>query len=71
MLRGQAGRQWRGSFDLDFEHQATLGSLTQSADMACYICRRILEDMPLVSDPLKVHPPTLYLLQGNATADTL
>lgn len=47
MLRGQVGRQFKGSFDLDFDHQATLGSLVQSADMGCFICNRIWEDMPI------------------------
>ena len=54
MLRGQVGRRWRGSFDLRFDHQATLGSLKQSADMACCVCHRLWEDMPVIDDRPKV-----------------
>ncbi|KAF4632612.1 hypothetical protein G7Y89_g5514 [Cudoniella acicularis] len=57
ILRGQVGRRYRGSFDLIFDHQATLGSLKQSADMACCICRRIWEDimnMPITDNSLKL-----------------
>lgn len=46
MLRGQVGRQWRGSWDPSFDHQPSLGSLQDSARSECFICRRILEDMP-------------------------
>jgi len=54
MLRGQIGRQFRGSFDLSFDHQATLGSLIQAADLGCCICRRVWEDLPKGYDRLKV-----------------
>lgn len=33
MLRGQVGRQFKGSFDVSFDHQANLGSLQKSAEM--------------------------------------
>ncbi|KAH6694328.1 heterokaryon incompatibility protein-domain-containing protein [Leptodontidium sp. MPI-SDFR-AT-0119] len=56
MLRGQAGRQWRGSHDLVFNHQPTLSSLKQSADMACSLCRRVYEDLPADYDPPKLSP---------------
>lgn len=41
MLRGQDGRQWRGTFDLHFDHQTTKSGLVLSAEMGCCICRTI------------------------------
>lgn len=54
MLRGQVGRQLRGSWDLSFDHQPDLGSLHDSARARCYICRRIWEAMPLGHDRSRV-----------------
>ena len=45
MLRGQSGRQWRGTFDLHFEHQPNWQSLQLSAEMGCYICRGIWHEL--------------------------
>ena len=45
MLRGQTGRQWRGTFDLHFNHHSTLYSLEGSARMGCCICRIIWDEL--------------------------
>jgi len=45
MLRGQTGRQWRGTFDLHFNHHSTLYSLERSARMGCCICRIIWDEL--------------------------
>jgi hypothetical protein len=41
MLRGQDGRQWRGTFDLYFDHHTFRWELERSAEMGCTICRTI------------------------------
>ncbi|KAH7138293.1 hypothetical protein B0J11DRAFT_11772 [Dendryphion nanum] len=41
MIRGHAGRQWRGSGDFQFGHHTTSVSLEQSAGLGCFICRII------------------------------
>lgn len=45
MLRGQTGRQWRGTYDLHFNHHTTLYALEHSATMGCCICRIIWEEL--------------------------
>jgi hypothetical protein len=45
MLRGQTGRQWRGSFDIHFSHHPTSYSLELSAAMSCCICRIIWDEL--------------------------
>jgi hypothetical protein len=45
MLRGQTGRQWRGTFDLHFNHHSDLYSLERSARMGCCICRIIWDEL--------------------------
>lgn len=45
MLRGQRGRQWRGTFDLHFEHQPNWQAVQVSAEMGCYICRGIWHEL--------------------------
>jgi hypothetical protein len=45
MLRGQTGREWRGTFDLHFKHHPTLYSLERSAAMSCCICRVIWDEL--------------------------
>jgi hypothetical protein len=45
MLRGQTGRQWRGTFDIHFNHHSTLYSLERSAAMSCCICRIIWDEL--------------------------
>ncbi len=46
MLRGQAGRLWRGTYDLHFQHHASLASLGASARLDCGICRVLRDDLP-------------------------
>lgn len=41
LLRGQTGRQWRGTWDLHFDHQKDRVELQRSAEMGCCICRSI------------------------------
>ena len=36
-----AGIQWRGTFDLHFDHHADRKGLQNSASMSCYICRSL------------------------------
>lgn len=45
MLRGQTGRQWRGTYDIHFSHHPTLYSLERSATMSCCICRIIWDEL--------------------------
>lgn len=45
MLRGQEGRQWRGTFDLHFAHHHSRSSLTASADMGCCFCSGLWTEM--------------------------
>jgi hypothetical protein len=42
MLRGHQGAQWRGTYDLHFDHHVDPVELQKSADMSCCICRSIL-----------------------------
>jgi len=44
MLRGQVGRQWRGSYDVHFNH-STLKNLENSKLMGCPICRIIWDEV--------------------------
>jgi hypothetical protein len=41
VLRGHQGSQWRGTFDLHFDHHANRRELQKSASMSCCICRSI------------------------------
>src|ERR1700684_2044917 len=41
VLRGHQGSQWRGTFDLHFDHHASRKELQKSANMSCCICRSI------------------------------
>jgi hypothetical protein len=45
MLRGHEGSQWRGTFDLQFDHQVNRLELKNSADMSCCICRSLLHEL--------------------------
>lgn len=48
MLRGQEGRQWRGTFDLHFAHHRSKSSLILSADMGCCFCSGLWTEMLLL-----------------------
>lgn len=48
VLRGHRGSQWRGTFDLHFDHQPNRLELKKSAGMGCRICRSILSELLLV-----------------------
>jgi hypothetical protein len=45
MLRGHQGSQWRGTFDLHFDHHTNRRQLKQSARMSCCICRSLLTEL--------------------------
>lgn len=45
MLRGQVGRQWRGTYDLHFDHHDSIGTLKTSYSMGCGICRVLYEEL--------------------------
>lgn len=45
MLRGQEGRQWRGTYDLHFAHHRSQSSLTMSADMGCCFCSGLRNEL--------------------------
>jgi hypothetical protein len=45
MLRGHQGVQWRGTFDLHFDHQSNRQQLKKSARMSCVICRSLLTEL--------------------------
>lgn len=44
MLRGQVGRQWRGTYDLHFDHHHSIKTLEASHNMGCGICRILYEE---------------------------
>lgn len=48
VLRGHQGSQWRGTFDLHFDHQINRVELQKAATMSCAICRSILQELTLV-----------------------
>lgn len=45
MLRGHQGSQWRGTYDLCFDHHVDRQHLKQSATMSCIICRSLLTEL--------------------------
>jgi hypothetical protein len=45
MLRGQDGRVWRGTYDLNFNHHTQMKNLRYSAHMHCGICRVLFADL--------------------------
>ena len=48
MLRGQRGRRWRGTFDLQFDHHSDVIELQESSRMSivgCFICRKIWNEL--------------------------
>jgi hypothetical protein len=45
MLRGQDRRQWKGTYDLHFNHHITLRSLQDSAAKGCGICRVLFKEV--------------------------
>lgn len=50
VLRGHQGSQWRGTFDLHFDHQVDEAGLRNSAaaPVKCCICRSLLNELPAV-----------------------
>lgn len=45
MLRGQIGRQWKGTYDLHFDHHDSITALKTSYDTGCSICRALFEQV--------------------------
>lgn len=45
MLRGQVGRQWRGTYDLHFDHHDSIETLKASHGMGCGICQVLYEEL--------------------------
>lgn len=45
MLRRQDGKQWRGTYDLHFNHHKYLKDLFRSKKMNCGICRVLFEEL--------------------------
>jgi hypothetical protein len=45
MLRGQDGRIWKGTYDLNFNHHTQMKDLRRSADMHCGICRVLFAEL--------------------------
>lgn len=45
MLRGQVGRQWRGTYDLHFDHHDSIKTLKASHGMGCGICQALYEEL--------------------------
>jgi hypothetical protein len=46
MLRGQSHRQWKGTYDVHFEHHRNLSDLKKSAEEAnCGICKPVYEQL--------------------------
>jgi hypothetical protein len=47
MMRGQEGRIWKGTYDLQFNHHKNVGDLRSSAKINCGVCRVLLEELKL------------------------
>lgn len=45
MLRGQVGRQWKGTYDLHFNHHDSIKALKTSYATGCAICRLLFEEV--------------------------
>jgi hypothetical protein len=45
MLRGQDGRIWKGTYDLNFNHHTQMKDLRRSADTHCGICRILFAEL--------------------------
>jgi hypothetical protein len=45
MLRGQAGRIWKGTYDLNFEHHSSAKELKHSKDIDCAICGVLFDEL--------------------------
>lgn len=45
MLRGQEGKVWKGTFDMNYEHHRKVDTLMQSAARDCNICRVLCEEL--------------------------
>lgn len=45
MLRGQDGRIWKGTYDLNFTHHTQMTDLCHSADEHCGICRVLFAEL--------------------------
>ena len=48
VLRGHQGSQWRGTFDLHFDHQRNRTELEKSVAINCSICRSISSELELI-----------------------
>ncbi|KAL5120569.1 hypothetical protein ACEQ8H_001588 [Pleosporales sp. CAS-2024a] len=44
MLTKQAGRVWKGSFELDYEHHTQGSELLESVQQSCMICHRLYDE---------------------------
>lgn len=45
MLRGQAGKQWKGTYELNFSHHESIRALKTSYDTGCSICRALFGEV--------------------------
>lgn len=45
VLGGHQSAQWRGTWDLHFDHHVDRQRLVESANMSCCICRSILREI--------------------------
>jgi len=59
MLQGHKRKQWRGTFDLYFEHHPTRRRLTQSAKRKCCICRSLLSELLRIEEREQTVPSGL------------
>jgi hypothetical protein len=57
MLRGQDGRIWKGTYDLNFNHHTQMKDLNRSADMHCGICRILFEELQTKLGLSSIIPP--------------
>lgn len=48
VLRGHQGSQWKGTYDLHFDHHRNRLELERSVSMSCCICRTILAELSQV-----------------------
>jgi hypothetical protein len=60
MLRGQDGRLWKGTYDLDFNHHTKMKDLHRSATH-CGICRVLFEALRTELEAVSPHSPQTKL----------
>ena len=67
VLRGHQGSQWRGTFDLHFDHQKNRAELEKSAAISCCMCRSIANELIAINK----NDDSLLTKTGNEDYDSV